>query len=108
MEKREVLMVRVYLTEGRAKLDVLMKHLFQSGQLRGMTVLEATSGVGTTPFHEDSYQSIEGKPVILEFFDRPEKAKALLERIRELVAPRHVIMHPVTLLDGAAGVPRAG
>jgi len=99
MEKREALMVRVYLTEQRAKVDSLMKHLVEECGVKGITVWEAVSGVGTTPLRDDSTESVEGNPVVLEFFDHEDQAKELLERIRDLVAPRHIVMHPVTLLE---------
>jgi PII-like signaling protein len=99
MEKREALMVRVYLTEQRAKVDSLMKHLVEECDVKGITVWEAVSGVGTTPLRGDSTQSVEGHPVVLEFFDHEDQAKELLERIRGLVAPRHIVMHTVTVLE---------
>ena len=52
MEKREALMVRVYLTEQRAKVDSLMKHLVEECDVKGITVWEAVSGVcqlGSSP-----------------------------------------------------------
>ena len=101
MEKREALMVRVYLTEQRAKVDALMRHLVDDCDVKGITVLEAVAGVGTTPLAADGLESVEGHPVILEFFDRETRARELLEKIRSLVAPRHIVMHPVTVLEAA-------
>lgn len=99
MERREALMVRVYLTEQRAKVDSLMKHLVDECDVKGITVWEAVSGVGTTPLRDDSTESVEGHPVVLEFFDQEDRAKDLLDKIRALVAPRHVVMHAVTVLE---------
>ena len=101
MEKREALLVRVYLTEQRAKVDALMRHLVDDCDVKGITVLEAVAGVGTTPLSGDGLESVEGHPVILEFFDREARARELLEKIRALVAPRHIVMHPVTVLEAA-------
>jgi PII-like signaling protein len=92
-------MVRVYLTEQRAKVDSLMKHLVDECDVKGITVWEAVSGVGTTPLRDDSTESVEGHPVVLEFFDQEDRAKDLLDKIRALVAPRHVVMHAVTVLE---------
>ena len=99
MEKRERLMVRVYLTEERARVDSLMKHLVEACEVKGITVWEAVSGVGTTPLRADSTESVEGHPVVLEFFDEEARAHELLSKIRALVAPRHIVMHPVTVLE---------
>jgi len=36
-------------------------------------------------------------PLILEFFDRPEKAARAIERIRNFVKPGHLVSWPVTV-----------
>jgi PII-like signaling protein len=101
MERREVVLVRVYLTERRAKVTALLRRLATSGKVRGVTVFEGMAGLGTTAVGEQSLTSVEGKPIVLEFLEDAKHAGEVVELLRTLVAPRHVVMMPVTLLETA-------
>ncbi|MBK6921525.1 MAG: DUF190 domain-containing protein [Deltaproteobacteria bacterium] len=100
MDKREALLVRVYLTERRARVNQLLQHLHDDHGVRGVTVFDARAGLGHTAREKDSLASIEGKSIVLEFFEAAPRAKEILAVVRSLVAPRHVVMMPVTLLEG--------
>jgi PII-like signaling protein len=101
MHKRDVVLVRVYLTERRAKLKALLHRLAASGKARGITVFEASAGFGTTAMLSDEMTSVEGKPVVLEFFDEVARAHELVDLIRTLVAPRHVVFVPATVQESS-------
>lgn len=101
MHKCDVVLVRVYLTERRAKLQALLRRLASSGKARGITVFEAAAGFGTTAMQSDEMTSVEGKPVVLEFFDEAARARELVDLIRTLVAPHHVVFVPATLQESS-------
>lgn len=100
----DVTVVRVYVTESRARLQRLLELLRASGELRGLTVFRGIAGFGTTT-HLPTDDPLGGDevgapdlPVVLEFFEHPDQVEKIIQRIRALIAPHHVVTFPATSL----------
>ena len=88
----EVLMVRVYLTEVEAHLESLLKRLNDDGKVRGVTVFRGIAGFGKSgKIHSSSLLDMSlDLPVVVEFFDEPEKAQAIINELYKQVGPGHI------------------
>jgi PII-like signaling protein len=98
------IMVRVYLAESDHGLKKLLKCLHDEIGVCGATVTRGVAGFGESGIvHKTGLVDLSTDlPLVLEFFDRPDKARAALTRIRELVEPGHVVSWPVSIeCDGA-------
>ncbi len=91
-----VVIVRVYITESRARLKRLLRLLRESNALKGATVFRAIAGFGsTTPEGADASEPTD-LPIVIEFFDSPTRAPETVRFIKTLIAPHHVIVIPAT------------
>jgi PII-like signaling protein len=101
MNTTEVLMVRVYLTEANSHLKTLIKRLNDWGKVKGVTVFRGIAGFGQSgKIHSSILLSIaddNNLPVVLEFFDEPAKASAMVEWINNIVGPGHVVTWKASL-----------
>ena len=89
-----ILVVRVYITESRARLTRLLALLRKSGRLSGMTVFRGIAGFGSsTPQATDASQPTD-PPIVLEFFDTPAAVDETIKFLKTMVAPHHVITFP--------------
>jgi len=98
---REVIMVRVYLTETEKKLNSLLKYLHDEAHLRGVTVLRGISGFGKSgKIHTAHLIDLSlDLPVIIEFFDTPDKINPLLIHLNNLIEPDHLVHWSAYLND---------
>lgn len=89
----EVTMVRIYLTEEEPHLEGLVKSLHDTEQLRGLTLFRGISGYGDSGvIHDSRFIDLSlDLPVVLEFFDTPEKVERALEHLRTLISPGHIV-----------------
>lgn len=96
MKNSEVTMVRVYLTEGEAQLRSLLKRLRNWEKLRGVTVFRGISGYGESGVIHDAgiIDLAVDLPLVLEFFDTPEKIETIVEHLNESVKPGHIVTWP--------------
>lgn len=94
-------MVRVYLSESDHGLERVLKCLHDAG-VSGVTVMRGIAGFGASGvMHSASLLDLSADlPIIIEFFDLPDKADAAIERIRGLVDPGHIISLPVIVEGG--------
>ncbi|MEL0585407.1 MAG: DUF190 domain-containing protein [Candidatus Thiodiazotropha sp. (ex. Lucinoma kazani)] len=93
MKKREVTLVRVYLTEGDHQLRKLLNFLHQDEQVRGVTAFRGIAGFGRSGrAHEASLLDISmDLPLVVEFFDLPERVEKVLQDLNQWVEPGHVV-----------------
>jgi len=93
MKQRNVTMVRIYLTEGEALLKTLLKKLHDEEKVAGVTVFRGMSGFGRSGvMHSSSLLDLSlDLPLVLEFFDEPEKIRRILAHLRDLLPPGHVV-----------------
>ncbi len=96
MKTIDVTMVRIYLTETETHLETLMKRLHDWEKVRGVTVFRGISGFGKSgEIHSSSLLDLSmDLPVIIEFFDEPEKVSAIMEHLETIVEPGHIVSWP--------------
>ncbi len=100
MRKLDVVFVRIYLTEGEGRLQGLLKRLHDEEQVQGVTVFRGISGFGSSGrFHSSTLLDMSlDLPLVVEFFDVPQKVNAILEHIRGDIDPGHIVSWPATLV----------
>jgi len=92
-------MVRVYLAESDHELKPLLKCLHDELRVCGVTVMRGVAGFGASGVvHSARLVDLSTDlPLVLEFFDRPDRARAAIERIKEFVEPGHVVSWSVNV-----------
>lgn len=107
MKNLEVTMVRVYLTEGESKLNPLIKRLHDWEKVRGVTVFRGISGFGGSgQMHSSSLLDMSlDLPIVIEFFDTPDKVETILSHLATMVDPGHIVHWRANLLIDDGGEP---
>jgi len=98
----DVMMVRVYLTEADNRLEPLLAKLHDEEKVRGVTVFRGISGFGRSGvMHSSSLLDLSlDLPVVVEFFDEPDKIEAILAHLENTVEPGHLVCWRATLNAG--------
>lgn len=93
MNHKSVTMVRIYLTEGEAQLDTLMRRLHDWEKVSGVTVFRGISGFGESgEIHHSGLLDLSlNLPIVVEFFDAPDKAGAIVDHLNEFIKPGHIV-----------------
>jgi len=93
MKEIDVTMVRIYLTEAESKLNPLIKRLHDWEKVRGVTVFRGISGFGRSgTMHSSMLLDMSlNLPVVIEFFDEPEKVATILTHLNTMVDPGHIV-----------------
>ena len=104
MKTIEVTMVRVYLTEGEGVLKNLLKRLHDWEKVKGVTVFRGISGFGGSGVTHTSVavDLMMDLPVVVEFFDTPEKVASILEHINAMLEPGHIVIWSAQMNDSDA------
>ena len=91
--------VRVYLTEGQHQLDSLMTSLHDKHKVMGVTAFRGIAGFGQSgKMHAASLLDMSlDLPIVLEFFDKPEKIHAIVKEIEQNLKPGHLITWPAQM-----------
>jgi len=92
MNTIDVRCVRVYLTE-HDKYQRLLARLHDVEKVRGVTVFRGISGFGKDG-HIHSAQLIDtvlDLPIVIEFFDEPERVETIIAHLRELVPAGQIL-----------------
>lgn len=89
----KVTVARIYVTEGEGAHRRLFKRLHDEEKVRGVSVFRGISGFGRSgSVHSaDLLDMSLDLPVVIEFFDTPERVRDVVERLSDLVAPGHVV-----------------
>jgi PII-like signaling protein len=103
-------MVRVYLTESDHGLKPLLKCLHDELGVLGATVTRGVAGFGASGVvHSAGLVDLSTDlPLVLEFFDRPDRARVAIERIKDFVEPGHVVSWSVSIECGDAASTTSG
>lgn len=90
-----VTMVRIYLIEGRDDINKIITRLVDI-KARGFTVFKGVAGLGTDHrLHKASLLALSSElPIIIEFFDEPERVKEITGQLGDLVKPELIISWP--------------
>jgi PII-like signaling protein len=100
MKKLDVMFVRIYLTESEGRMEGLLQRLHDEEKVQGVTVFRGISGFGKSgKIHSSSLLDMSlDLPLVVEFFDVPQKVNAILEHIRQDIDPGHIVSWPATLV----------
>ena len=84
MNTLDITFVRIYLTEGEGRMESLLKRLHDEEKVQGVTVFRGISGFGSSGrLHSSSLLDMSlDLPLVIEFFDVPEKVGQILEHLR--------------------------
>jgi PII-like signaling protein len=102
MNTHEVTVVRIYLTEGKHQLQKLMALLHDEEKVCGVTAFRGIAGFGKSGrMHSSTLIDMSlDLPLVLEFFDRPEKVARVLDHLNSLVRPGHIVSWPAQVNTG--------
>ena len=97
----QIIMVRIYLTEAEKRLQALLNYLHDDSAVRGVTVLRGISGFGQSGrFHVAHLVDLSfDLPVVVEFFDTPEKIFKILSQLNTFVEPGHLVYWSACIND---------
>jgi len=95
-KNNNVTMVRVYLTEGEAQLKNLLKQLHDWDKLKGVTVFRGIAGYGDSGeiLGVNLMDLSLNLPVVVEFFDTPEKVEKITEHLNAFIKSGHIVSWP--------------
>jgi PII-like signaling protein len=93
MNTLDVIFVRVYLTESEGLLEQLLRCLHDEAKVQGVTVFRGITGFGKSgKMHSSSLLDMSlDLPVVVEFFDVPEKIDNILDHVCKNVKPGHIV-----------------
>ena len=93
MKTLDITFVRIYLTEGEGLMESLVKRLHDEEKVQGVTVFRGISGFGSSgKMHSSSLLDMSlDLPLVIEFYDVPEKVSQILEHIRREIDPGHIV-----------------
>jgi PII-like signaling protein len=99
MNQLDVIFVRIYLTEGEGRLEDLLRRLHDEEKVRGVTVFRGISGFGKSGrLHSSSLLDMSlDLPLVVEFFDEPQRVEAILAHIGNGFEPGHIVSWPASL-----------
>jgi PII-like signaling protein len=102
MRHSDVIMVRVYLTEGEKRMKSLLTRLHDEEKVRGVTVFRGIAGFGQSgKMHSTSLLDLAlDLPVVIEFFDEPAKVKRILTHLKDILPPGHVVSWHAQINEG--------
>lgn len=94
-----VTMVRVYLTEGQHQYQRVMGYLHDEARVAGVTAFRGIAGFGQSgKMHSSTLLDMSlNLPLIMEFFDVPEKVDRALEQLNTFIKPGHIVSWPATV-----------
>lgn len=95
----QIEMVRIYLTEHEGVLDDILRCLHDEHRVRGVTVFRGISGFGASGrMHEARWTDLSlDLPVVVEFFDTPERTAEARAALEQWVASGHMVHWPATV-----------
>lgn len=99
MKHSNVTLVRIYLTEGEKIMKTLLTKLHDEEKVRGVTVFRGISGFGRSgQVHSSTLLDLSlDLPVVIEFFDTPDKVRRILSHLKTLLPPGHVVSWPAQI-----------
>ena len=102
MKHSDVTVVRIYLTEGERLMKTILAKLHDEEKVRGVTVFRGVSGFGRSGVvHSAALLDLSlDLPVVIEFFDAPDKVRRIQSHLKELLPPGHVISWPAQVNEG--------
>ena len=93
MMAHDVIMARLYLTEGEAQLETLLKRMRDWEKVRGLTVFRGIAGFGPSgEIHQAKFVDLaQDLPYVVEFFDEADKVMQILGHLESVIKPEHMV-----------------
>jgi len=93
MNLKEVTMARIYTLEGHDQLDQALYILRDEEKITGVTIIRGIEGFGEDrEVHTSSLLTLSLElPLILEFYDEPEKVKKAIQALQSRVDFKHIV-----------------
>lgn len=93
MATQPVTVARIYLREGEHQLTKIIEFLHDEEKVSGVTVLQGITGFG--PDGQIRTASLVDLsldlPLVVEFYDLPERVEAVIERLASQMGLSHVV-----------------
>jgi len=99
MISTSVLIVRIYLHESQSIMKELLEFLHDESKVCGVTVFRGITGFGTSgKYHSSNLIDMSlDLPLIIEFFDIPEKIEPIITELNKKIKPGHLIYWPANI-----------
>ena len=96
MKQSDVTLVRIYCSEAGHQHQKIINMLHHDHRVVGVTAFRGIAGFGKSGhIQEAGLLDISlDLPVIIEFFDRPDKVADVLPLLNEMVGPGHIVSWP--------------
>ncbi len=93
MNETEVTVVRIYLYEAKSEMEKLLKYLHDESKVCGVTVFRGITGFGVSgEYHSSKLIDMSlDLPLVIEFFDVPDKATLIIEELNKQIKPGHIV-----------------
>ena len=93
MNSSDVTVVRIYLHEAKAHIEELLGYLHDESKVHGVTVFRGISGFGNSgKYHSSTLIDMSlDLPVVVEFFDEPDKVEKIIEHLNNQIKPGHIV-----------------
>lgn len=101
MKTKDVLFVRVYVTESSKLQHTIITYLQNDAGIHGISVFRAILGYGSTGKHTASFMDVSlDLPLAIEFFDTKEKVQVALEHLNQFIKPDHIVFWDAKTCEG--------
>ena len=99
MSETDVTIVRVYLHEAKSHMEKLMQYLHDESKVHGVTVFRGITGFGMSgKYHSSKLIDMSlDLPIVIEFFDEPEKVKPIIEELNKRIKPGRIVYWPAKI-----------
>lgn len=93
VKTEDITLVRIYCTEAQHKLDALLTLLQDEEKVAGVTAFRGIAGFGGSgKMHSASLLDLSlDMPLVIEFFDKPEKVRRIMQDLNKLISPGHMV-----------------
>jgi PII-like signaling protein len=93
LRKTEVTFVRAYCSDKGHQHQQIIDLLHREHRVAGVTAFRGIAGFGKSgALHEAGLLDMSlDLPIVVEFFDRPEKVDAVLPILQEMLGPGHIV-----------------
>ena len=93
MKTKEVTIARVYTLEGHDQLNQALDILRDEEKIMGVTIIRGIAGFGENrEVHTSSLLTLSLElPLIIEFYDEPEKVEKALQVLQSRLDFKHII-----------------
>lgn len=93
MKTKEVTIARIYTMEGHDHFNQALDILHDESKIFGVTIIRGIGGYGENrKVHTSSLLSLSLElPLVIEFYDEPEKMEKTIEVLKSRLDFRHII-----------------